>query len=74
MVKICSDTLQQVKKLKYFGIVCKWQNKEIHTQFSKANTTLHELYCFVVTECELLYIIKRTIFNFILILTNGDKF
>jgi len=22
MVKICSDTLQQVKKLKYFGIVC----------------------------------------------------
>jgi len=49
-------TLQQVEKFKCLRVELtsdgRW-NKKIDARIIKANTVLHELYCFVVTEQEL---------------------
>jgi len=56
MLKVRSNTLQQVKKFKYLGVVFTSggkQSKEFDIWIVKANTVLLELYCSVVTNQEL---------------------
>jgi len=56
MLKVRSNTLQQVKKFKYLGVVFTSggkQSKEFDIWIVKANTVLLELYCSVVTNHEL---------------------
>ena len=48
MLQVSGNTLQQIEKFKYFGMVFTRdgrQNKEIDTWIGKANTVLKELYC-----------------------------
>jgi len=51
-----SETMQQVEKFNYLGVVFTSdgrQNKEIDSRICKANTPLHELYLSAVIKREL---------------------
>jgi len=53
-LQVCSNTVQQVDKFKYLGVVftSDKMRREIDTPVVKANAVLRERYCSVVTKRE----------------------
>jgi len=56
MLQVNGNTLQQVEKFKYVGVVItsdrRW-SKEVDARIAKANAVLRELYRYVITTWEL---------------------
>jgi len=79
MLEMGSNTLQQVEKFKYLGVIFtsdERYNKQIDTQICKANTFLRELHRSVVTKRELSNTAKLSVFRlvFVPILIYGHEF
>jgi len=78
MLQVSGNTLQQVEKFKYVGMVFTsdggWNNK-IDTRIGKANPVLPELYRSMVTKRELSNTSKLSVFKsvFVSILTYGHE-
>jgi len=66
MLQVSSNSLPQVEKFEYRGVVCtsdgRW-NKEFDTRIGKTNAVLRELYRSMVTKRELSNTAKLSVFK-----------
>jgi len=74
-LQVSGNTLQQVEKFKYLGVIFTSDGRQIDTGIGEANAVLRELYRSVVTKRELSNTAKLLVFNsvFVTILTCGHE-